>query len=170
MSGSGGCLAVVVAFHGDAELEARVATYEAQVEGVLLVDNSVAGLFRLRAAAAGWDYLHNANRDGIAGGLEEGCRFARERGYRFALTMDQDGRAAEGMVALLLRASSACHCARPPCCCGLSRRRRFPGQPWAMSSVPRCRRCVRSPWSAPTTPTRSGRSRPTRDGGRCWWR
>ena len=57
----------------------------------LLVDNTPeSAADPAWAAARGAELIFNGNRDGIAGALEEGFRWAESRGLPWLLTMDQD--------------------------------------------------------------------------------
>lgn len=72
---------------------------------VLLVDNTPEPAVEPAwAAARGAELLFNGNRDGIAGALEEGCRWALSGGLRWLLTMDQDSDVREEWLVPLLRA------------------------------------------------------------------
>lgn len=89
-----GLCAVIVTYHPDAEIAARVARIAAQVDRVVIVDNhsrsaALAPLHAL-AAQAGVEVIFNPENRGIAAALNQGVRRAFEQGYSFALLFDQD--------------------------------------------------------------------------------
>lgn len=89
-----GLCAVIVTYHPDEEIAARVARIAAQVDRVVIVDNhsrpdTLASLHAL-ATQAGVEVIFNAENRGIAAALNQGVRRAFEQGYSFALLFDQD--------------------------------------------------------------------------------
>lgn len=88
--------AVIVTFHPDAELPERIEVAARQVDRVLIVDNhsnneSVAILEAL-ARRLPLDLVMNEDNLGVATALNQGLRWAREHGYAWTLTLDQDSR------------------------------------------------------------------------------
>lgn len=100
--------AVVVTFHPDAGFPDRLARVRSQVGRVVVVDNGSPPPVRemLRNAAAGTDVeliLNDANL-GVATALNQGVGRARDRSFRWALTLDQDSFVEPFLVEALLEA------------------------------------------------------------------
>ncbi len=97
--------AVVVLYNPDASVIENINTYADQVEKLYVVDNSETAdkefweneILRNKNT----EYYCNNSNIGIAGALNIGARKAISDGYEYLLTMDQDGKAAAGMVVKL---------------------------------------------------------------------
>jgi rhamnosyltransferase len=94
--------AVVVTYHPDDDLERRIDGIAAQVDRVAIVDNdSSADKGRMLDGIAerkGVHLIRNETNLGVATALNEGMRWARERGYAWAFLFDQDSVLAEGAL------------------------------------------------------------------------
>lgn len=107
-----GVCATIVTYRPDlALLERAVAAIAPQVDELVLFDNG-SGREALEALAAlararGCVLLGGGANVGLAAGFNRGIERARAGGHRFALLLDQDSVAAEGMVAGLLAAYGA---------------------------------------------------------------
>jgi len=103
--------AVVVLYRPAPDVADNVAAFAGQVDRVWAVDNSEAPdpavVERLRAFP-NLEYVALGDNLGIAAALNAGCAGAREAGYSWILTLDQDSTADEGMVATLASALSGC--------------------------------------------------------------
>ena len=99
--------AVVVAYHPDALFLDRLADIEAQVETVVVVDNTPGGATTLRTPNLHRDFvvLGAGGNVGVARALNMGCEWACERGYSWVLTMDQDSRVGPAMVETMVDAA-----------------------------------------------------------------
>jgi len=98
--------AVVVLYRPAGILLANVDSYRDQVTRVIAVDNSEKPDPQVVAQleSRGVTYVSLGGNKGIAAALNEGCRRARDLGFDWVLTLDQDSTATPGMVARL----SAC--------------------------------------------------------------
>lgn len=92
--------AVVVLYRPDPQVFANIASFRDQVDAVIAVDNTESpdADFVAELRELGVDYLPLGHNRGIAAALNVGCRRASERGYLWALTMDQDSTATPDMV------------------------------------------------------------------------
>ena len=101
---------VVVTYHPDADVVARVAAVAAQVGRVVVVDNgsAPADVDRLRHGLPGVELIANPANRGIATALNQGLARAAALGCAWALTMDQDSTAHSTLMAGLRRAYDAC--------------------------------------------------------------
>ena len=92
--------AVVVLYHPSETVLANVGSYRSQVDAVIAVDNSenadtyIAAQLESRGAT----YVPMGGNRGIAAALNEGCRRARDLGFDWVLTLDQDSTVTPGMV------------------------------------------------------------------------
>ncbi len=104
-----GVCAVVVAYTPDEGFVGRLSAVLRQVDEIVVVDNAsrrpVAALSDELAAGSRFTVIENPQNRGVAAALNQGCAFARKRGYRWALTLDQDSTPEEGMVRALLGAA-----------------------------------------------------------------
>jgi rhamnosyltransferase len=102
-------LAVVVSFNGGAKTVETVQALRGQVGHVHVVDNgsTAASLALLEALEAlpGVSVRRLPENQGIGAALNAGLERAREGGYRWLLTMDQDSRADPGMVEAFRRSA-----------------------------------------------------------------
>lgn len=94
-----------VTYAPDAGFPQRLERVAAQVDRVVLVDNGSLpeATAPLRALARGGrvDVVLNRENLGLATALNQAARWARERGYPWLLTLDQDCVVADGLVAAL---------------------------------------------------------------------
>jgi rhamnosyltransferase len=100
--------AVVVTYHPDPGFPDRLAQVRSQVGRVVVVDNGSSPPAReiLRNMAAGTDVdliLNDANL-GVATALNQGIGQARDRSFRWALTLDQDSVVEPFLIETLLEA------------------------------------------------------------------
>ena len=101
--------AVVVSYRPEPDAMVRlVDAVMPQVGAVVLVDNASDGdwnqVLGRRLSAQGGAMLSQSRNLGLAAAQNVGIAWARERGYRHILLLDQDSEPAEGMVVALLRA------------------------------------------------------------------
>lgn len=109
---AGGVCATIVTWRPDPALLAQVvAAIAPQVDEVVLFDNGSDGAaldaLRALAEAQGCTLLCSADNVGLAAGFNRGIAHARDRGHGFALLLDQDSVAGDGMVAALLAAHAS---------------------------------------------------------------
>jgi rhamnosyltransferase len=102
-------LAVVVSFNGGAKTVETVQALRGQVGHVHVVDNGSAAeslaLLATLEAIPGVSVRRLPDNQGIGRALNLGLERAREGGYRWLLTMDQDSRADPGMVEAFRRSA-----------------------------------------------------------------
>lgn len=99
--------AVVVTYHPDPEFPDRLARVRSQVGVVVVVDNGSSPPAReMLRCAAGPDVelILNDTNLGVAGALNQGVGRARDRFFRWALTLDQDSVVEPFLVQALLEA------------------------------------------------------------------
>lgn len=98
--------AVLVSYHPDSRLPARLRRIVSQVRETVIVDNGSrddsVNMLRGLAAWPGVAVIENAENLGIARALNIGVMHALNRGYSWALLLDQDTQIDEDMVATLL--------------------------------------------------------------------
>ena len=97
--------AVVVLFQPPATVLENVASYAGQVSAVFAIDNTPepdAGFVAALREVPGLTYIANGANLGIATALNIGARAARDAGFAWVLTMDQDSTATPGMVGRLM--------------------------------------------------------------------
>jgi rhamnosyltransferase len=93
--------AVVVLYHPGDDLLENIASYSSQVDVLFAVDNSedgTSGVVDGLGSIGNVIYRANGENLGVARALNIGAELAREHGCDYLLTMDQDSRAAPGMV------------------------------------------------------------------------
>ena len=94
--------AVIVTYHPDPELPQRVSVVADQVARVLIVDNNsdteAVDMLRKMSERDNVELALNGANLGVATALNQGLSWARERGYEWLLTMDQDSRLFEGAI------------------------------------------------------------------------
>jgi rhamnosyltransferase len=93
--------AVVVLYHPGDDLLENIASYSSQVDVLFAVDNSeggTSGVVDGLGSVGNVLYRANGRNLGVARALNIGAELAREHGCDYLLTMDQDSRAAPGMV------------------------------------------------------------------------
>ncbi len=96
---------VVVLFRPGEDLAANIASYLGQVDILFVVDNSdheTARTSALLRELGNVVYVANERNLGVARALNMGAQMALDRGCDFLLTMDQDSKAAQGMVEKML--------------------------------------------------------------------
>jgi rhamnosyltransferase len=98
--------AVFVTFHPDDGLASRVERIARQVETVVIVDNHSgepsAHQLRDLCSTVGASLIENTANHGIATALNQAALWAKQRGYEWLLTLDQDTVVADDMVAALM--------------------------------------------------------------------
>jgi rhamnosyltransferase len=104
--------AVVVTFDPDEELMRRLTIVREQVDGLVVVDNSLSASRRevvaQAVAATGATLVSNPQNLGIAAALNQGASRALESGYEWLLMLDQDTWPEPFMIDELARAYQAC--------------------------------------------------------------
>lgn len=98
-------------YHPDEGIRARLRPLIGAVGAILLVDNGsepaeIARLGRL-LADDGAHLLQNERNLGLATALNQGFRWAADRGYGWVLTLDQDTAPSSGMVTEAARVLAA---------------------------------------------------------------
>lgn len=85
------------------EVLANIDSYRDQVDTVIAVDNTECPdrQFVLELESRGVAYVPLGENRGLGAALNEGCRRARELGFEWAVTFDQDSAATPGMVTRL---------------------------------------------------------------------
>jgi rhamnosyltransferase len=99
--------AVIVSYNPDERLTDLVQAVRPQVGGLVLVDNASSDdVLQIVTAlqVQGLALLKNARNLGVAAALNQGFSYAREHGFAWALTLDQDSLPAPDMVIELCRA------------------------------------------------------------------
>jgi rhamnosyltransferase len=102
--------AVVVAYHAEEEVLARIAALLGQVTMVIVVDNTpgegaLKGLKDLDSSVC---LVENKANLGIASALNIALAMAQKKGFHWMLTLDQDTRCESDMVSVLLKISASC--------------------------------------------------------------
>jgi rhamnosyltransferase len=80
----------------------NILTYSNYLEKVYIVDNSNANNYKMSVNISNSIYIPNNDNFGIARGLNQGCTMAKEDGFEWVLTMDQDSRWDNDDIALYL--------------------------------------------------------------------
>jgi rhamnosyltransferase len=100
--------AIVVTYNPDIELPERLARTAAQVDQVLIVDNSssVETMRHIKQSTMISNVVvkYNQNNVGIAAAMNIGVKYAEEAGYDWVMTFDQDSSVTPGMIASMLHA------------------------------------------------------------------
>lgn len=78
------------AIQGENSPVENILSYAGHVEKVYIVDNSSADNSSLASKIQNSVYISNKNVNGIAGALNKGCGAAKNDGFEWVLTMDQD--------------------------------------------------------------------------------
>ncbi len=106
-----GVSAVLVTFHPDAQLAARVGAIAAQVGGVIIVDNGsgkeALAMLRGLALAPSITVIENDANLGVARALNLGVGQAAARGFDWVVTFDQDSRVEPDLVRTLFAVRAA---------------------------------------------------------------
>jgi rhamnosyltransferase len=104
--------AVVVTYHPDDDVLDNLAAVRPQVQALIVVDNGSPqqSLERLRAVQSTllFSMIENEENLGIAAALNQGVRWALERGYKWISLFDQDSKVTGDYMNAMLNASS-CH-------------------------------------------------------------
>jgi rhamnosyltransferase len=97
-------MAVVVTYHPPPELAAHLRAIRRQVGALVVVDNGSPDAARTAALCAelGAGFIGNAQNEGIARALNQGAERARQGGFRWLATFDQDSAPPDGLVPGLL--------------------------------------------------------------------
>jgi len=99
---------VVVAHHPDLPaLQRLLAAARPQLAAMVVIDNTPADSAVPLPAMPGVEQVSRGVNAGLAAGLNQGCEWARARGFRFVLLFDQDSVPAADMLAQLIRAWDA---------------------------------------------------------------
>ncbi|WP_243688238.1 glycosyltransferase [Geotalea toluenoxydans] len=104
--------AVIVTYNPAPQLLRNIAALAPQVAEIVIVDNASGTEGRRVLAEAtkleGVSLISNTDNLGIAAALNMGVRFARDRGYPWIATFDQDSCAPEGFIEAMLAALNGC--------------------------------------------------------------
>lgn len=79
-------------------IKSNILSYSGHVDKLYLIDNSPSPSSALKDEFDGCFYYHNNNKNGIAGAQNYGCKKAKEDGYEWVMTMDQDSRFDEEQI------------------------------------------------------------------------
>ena len=94
--------AVIVTYHPNASMLENMAKVLTQVQDLVVVDNGSTAeeLAPLREAskACGFHLIENGENLGIAEALNQGVRWAKSKGYPWAILFDQDSKITEGFI------------------------------------------------------------------------
>lgn len=94
--------AVIVTYHPNTEMLENIPQIFKQVQGVVVVDNGSdsAELESLRVASGslGFNLIENDDNFGVAEALNQGVRWAKDKGYPWVILFDQDSGITEGFV------------------------------------------------------------------------
>lgn len=100
--------AVVISYHPSVEFVENIRALETQVNEVIIVDNcsSLSGreIIEESATSDSVTVIYNGENLGIASALNVGIRLAKEQGYEWIGTFDQDSRITPGFVKKMLDA------------------------------------------------------------------
>jgi len=123
-------LAVVVTYHPDAGLAARLQAIREQVGALVVVDNGSANLAEVVAAARSADarLVANGANLGVAAALNTGARIMLDEGYAWLATFDQDSAIPPGAIAGLLALGAALPAPERLAILAMSRRDRVTGR------------------------------------------
>ncbi|MBI3875963.1 MAG: glycosyltransferase family 2 protein [Verrucomicrobia bacterium] len=106
-----GICAIVVTFNPPPDVAANVAALLPQVDALVIVDNAsrpaAKVLLEPLRAEAKVNFIFNAENLGIGAALNQGVRFAQERGFEWIASFDQDSRAPADYLRTLLDARAA---------------------------------------------------------------
>jgi rhamnosyltransferase len=105
--------AIVVSYYPEGDLLARLRALQAQVAELVLVDNGTspdcATVLQAAESELGIQVIWNGRNLGIAAALNQGARWASERGYSWVLTLDQDTVVFSAMIESLAKVFDACN-------------------------------------------------------------
>jgi rhamnosyltransferase len=96
--------ALVILYNPGENILDNINSYINQVDKVIIVDNSELSneVLLTRASFKNFEYIFNNSNIGVAAALNVGAQRAIDQGFDYLLTMDQDSKAANGMVKELL--------------------------------------------------------------------
>lgn len=97
-------LAIIVTYNPEKKrLEDNLNAIVPQVQNIVIVDNGSDNINVIKdiTHSYGCTLIINEQNKGIAAALNQGLEYAKEHGYEYALTLDQDSIASEGMVSAL---------------------------------------------------------------------
>ena len=104
--------AVVVAFHPDPELEARLRAILPQVRSLVVINNTPAPVSRRvglpELADRNVCLIENTENTGVGAALNQGLEHAQRQGCEWLLTLDQDSHCHDNLVATLVAVGEAC--------------------------------------------------------------
>jgi len=93
-------MGVVVTYYPDKTIKENIGSYIGSVNELVVIDNTPGGSAVLKELFPAGDpaliLVHNGLNRGIAAALNQGAEIAREKGYRWILTMDQDSSFSDG--------------------------------------------------------------------------
>lgn len=94
-------MAVVVTYHPPPELAAHLRAIRRQVGSLVVVDNGSPDAARIETLCAelGAGFIGNVANEGIARALNQGAERARQGGFRWLATFDQDSAPPDGLIA-----------------------------------------------------------------------
>ncbi|HRE79883.1 MAG TPA: glycosyltransferase, partial [Opitutaceae bacterium] len=93
----------MVTYHPDEDVTERITVMSAECDHIVVVDNGSAEEIGQSIARLSFvTYLPLTENAGIAAALNRGAAWARERGYEWMITFDQDSLPQAGMVSALL--------------------------------------------------------------------
>jgi rhamnosyltransferase len=123
-------LAVVVTYHPDEGLVARLEAIRRQVCALVVVDNGSTNLAEVEAAARIADarLIANGANLGVAAALNAGARILLDEGYDWLATFDQDSAVPPGAIAALLALHAAVPEPERAAILAMSRRDRVTGR------------------------------------------
>lgn len=109
-AGATSVCAVVVTYHADAGALAHIASLVDQVSLVIVIDNTPGEgqLGSLKASGGSILLVENKENLGVAGALNSALAIARENGFHWMLTLDQDTRCEPNIVSRLVELSVCC--------------------------------------------------------------
>jgi rhamnosyltransferase len=94
--------AVIVTYHPSSEMLENIPLVLAQVQGLVVVDNSSGGdeigSLRVASQILGFQLIENGENLGIAEALNQGIRWAKNKGYPWVVLFDQDSRITDGFI------------------------------------------------------------------------
>lgn len=104
--------AVIVSYHPDVEFPDRLRTLARQVDCVVIVDNGSSEqeieMLGRAASGTGATVVRNQDNIGIASALNQGLEWAREHGFEWLLTLDQDTVLMDGVVETFAEVYKSC--------------------------------------------------------------
>jgi len=94
--------AVIVTYHPNVEMLDNVRMVLDQVQALVVVDNgsdlSELAPWQAASSMGNFDLIENGENLGIAEALNQGVRWAQDRGFRWVILFDQDSRITDGYI------------------------------------------------------------------------